>query len=34
LDGNGGAAGNAANGLFMVSDISNVTNCLNNDTIF
>ena len=34
LDGNGGAAGNPANGIFMVSDISNVTNCLNNDTIF
>ena len=34
LDGNGGAAGNAANGLFMVSDISNMSNCLANDTIF
>ena len=34
LDGNGGAAGNAANGAFQVSDISNVTNCLLNDTIF
>jgi type IV pilus assembly protein PilA len=34
LDGNGGAAGNAANGLFQVSDISNMTNCLTNDTIF
>jgi type IV pilus assembly protein PilA len=34
LDGNGGAAGNALNGLFMVSDISNVTSCWNNDTIF
>jgi type IV pilus assembly protein PilA len=34
LDGNGGAAGNAANGLFMVSDVSNMANCLLNDTIF
>ncbi len=34
LDGNGGAAGNALNGLFQVSDISNMTNCLTNDTIF
>jgi type IV pilus assembly protein PilA len=34
LDGNGGAAGNALNGLFQVSDISNMTNCLLNDTIF
>ena len=34
LDGNGGAAGNANNGLFQVSDISNMTNCLTNDTIF
>ncbi len=34
LDGNGGAAGNAANGTFQVSDISNMTNCLLNDTIF
>ncbi len=34
LDGDGGAAGNARNGLFQVSDISNMTNCLTNDTIF
>ena len=34
LDGNGGAAGNLANGTFQVSDISNMTNCLTNDTIF
>ena len=34
LDGNGGAAGNALNGLFQVSDISNMTSCLLNDTIF
>ncbi len=34
LDGNGGAIGSALNGSFQVSDISNVTNCLLNDTIF
>jgi type IV pilus assembly protein PilA len=34
LDGNGGAAGNANNGWFQVSDVSNMTNCWTNDTIF
>jgi type IV pilus assembly protein PilA len=37
LDGDSGAVpawGAATNGSFMVSDISNVTNCLINDTIF
>ena len=34
LDGDAGAAGAALNGWFQVSDISNMTNCRTNDTIF